>query len=111
MPSRRAHETVTFAVGNVTYHAAIGRPFDAGTGALGPALELFLTAGKPGSPVEATARDAGVIASLALQYGVPAAEIGRALTRDEAGAPAGPLGVVFDEIVSRGETAEQARER
>jgi hypothetical protein len=42
------------------------------------------------------ASDAGVAASLALQYGCPLETIRKALMRDERGFATGPLGVALD---------------
>jgi hypothetical protein len=42
--------------------------------------------------VEASARDAAIVASLALQYGVPLVTLQQALTRNGDGSPSSPLG-------------------
>jgi len=57
---------------------------------------VFLDASKPGSAMQAMARDAAVLASLALQYGVPLETIRAALTRDDADGPSGPLCRLLD---------------
>ena len=74
--NRRLHEVVQFEHGRFTYVAGIGH-FDDGRLA-----ELFLTAAKTGNAVEAAARDAAIVASLALQYGVPLNTLRHALTRN-----------------------------
>ena len=101
LPDRRACEALRFVVGGVTYHGFTGRAFDPATGALGPVREVFLTAGKTGSAVDITARDAAICASIALQSGVPIDVLRGAVSRHENGHPEGPLGIIFDEI-SRG---------
>jgi ribonucleoside-diphosphate reductase alpha chain len=84
--NRRLHEVVQFEHGRFTYVAGIGH-FDDGRLA-----ELFLTAAKTGTAVEAAARDAAIVASLALQYGVPLNTLRHALTRNGDGSPSSPLG-------------------
>ncbi len=90
LPPRRAHESLSFDHGGFAYIAGIGS-FDDGRLA-----EIFLNAAKSGTVVEAWARDAAVLASLALQHDVPAETIRRAVTRDEAGRAAGPVGHLLD---------------
>lgn len=53
-----------------------------------------------GSLVEADARDAAVVLSIALQYGVPLEPIRAALTRHEDGRPCGLMGAVVDALAS-----------
>tara|TARA_R110002020_G_scaffold266483_34_gene481507 strand:- start:1543 stop:1905 length:363 start_codon:yes stop_codon:yes gene_type:complete len=104
MPDRRANETLTFEVGAVTYHGSIGRAFDEVTASFGPAREVFLTAGKPGSAVDISARDAALCASIALQSGASLDDLRGTVSRHSYGRPEGPLGIIFDEIA-----AEDAR--
>jgi hypothetical protein len=54
--------------------------------------------GKPGSPIEAIARDAAVTVSIALQFGADLETIKQALTKDHDGGPATPLGAALDAI-------------
>ena len=91
LSQRRAHELVDFEHGGHRYTAGIGR-FDDGRLA-----EVFLNVpGRVGSGIEAMARDAATVASIALQYGAPAKTIRRALTRNTDGSASGPLGTVLD---------------
>jgi ribonucleoside-diphosphate reductase alpha chain len=90
LPHRRAHESVSFDHGGFAYVAGIGRFTD------GRLAEIFLNSAKSGTAVDAWARDAAVLASLALQHDVPAETIQRAVTRDEAGNAAGPVGHLLD---------------
>jgi hypothetical protein len=57
----------------------------------GRLAEIFLNAEKVGTAIETAARDSAVVASLALQHGVPADTIRRALTRNSNGNASGPL--------------------
>jgi len=100
MPGRRANETLTFKVGGVTYHGSVGRAFDHETAGFGPTREVFLTAGKPGSAVDISARDAALCASIALQSGASLDDLRRSLSRHSDGRPEGPLGIIFDEIAA-----------
>jgi hypothetical protein len=51
---------------------------------------------KPGSPIEAIARDAAVTVSIALQFGADLETIKQALTKDHDGGPATPLGAALE---------------
>jgi hypothetical protein len=62
--------------------------------------EIFLTNHKAGSDADTAARDAAVIASIALQYNVPVDEIRKALMRNADGTASGPLAVALDLIAS-----------
>jgi hypothetical protein len=58
--------------------------------------ELFLNTGKAGTDTQLFMRDASIILSLALQYGVDASNIRKSLTRNANGSAAGPIGKVLD---------------
>jgi hypothetical protein len=58
--------------------------------------EIFLSNSKAGSHSDAAAKDSAVVASLALQHGVPLDVIRRALLRDARGVASSPLGVALD---------------
>ncbi len=92
LPNRRGHESVTFMHRGMQYTAGIGR-FDDGRIA-----EIFLSSEKVGSNAADLARDAAITASLALQYGCPLPTLLHALTREEDGAAAGPVGVALEMI-------------
>jgi hypothetical protein len=55
-----------------------------------------------GSPLEADTRDAAVLLSLALQYGMPLDVAAAALTRFDDGAPCGVIGAVVDALKGDG---------
>jgi hypothetical protein len=61
----------------------------------GRVAEIFLSSHKPGSPIEAVARDAAITTSLALQHGGALETIRAALTRDHDGGPATLLGAAL----------------
>jgi hypothetical protein len=78
LPNRRLNETFEVEVGTLR--------------------ELFITNGKAGSDSDANARDAAIITSIALQYGVPLEVIRHALLRDPRGNASTPLGAALDAI-------------
>ena len=90
LSNRRPAETFRIEVGGLNYVVSVGR-FDDGSLA-----EIFISNGKAGSDSDTAARDSAVVASIALQYGVPAEVIRRALMRNRDGSVCGPLGAAFD---------------
>jgi ribonucleoside-diphosphate reductase alpha chain len=68
----------------------------------GTLAEIFLTNPKVGTHADIAARDSAVVASLALQHGVPVDTLRRALLRDSKGVASGPLGVALDNIIEAG---------
>ena len=90
LPQRRASETFDLRFWNQNFTVTIGRYPD---GTLG---EVFIDSRKTGGDVEAIARDAAVLASLALQHGVGIEIIRHAVTRCGDGSPASILGAVVD---------------
>lgn len=62
----------------------------------GSLAEIFLQNHKCGSMAGINAADAAVVASLALQHGVPVDVIRRALMRDGKGRASGPLATALD---------------
>lgn len=105
IPARRPSEVFQFEHNGIAFSGALSRlAVILSTGAVhlaGP-VEVFLDGGKPGTAVQAVARDTAVAASIALQYGAPLAVIRNALTRNDDGSPAGPLGALLDLIESEG---------
>jgi hypothetical protein len=92
LPDRRRGETFDFFHNNLGFTSTIGRYRDGRIG------EIFLRAHKPGGDLEAVARDAAIVVSLALQHGADLGTIRRALTRDHNGGPATLLGAALDAI-------------
>ena len=96
LPQRRRSETFDIEHGGqrLKYSVTIG--YYGGPGAL-PG-EVFVSGSKSGSDAEANARDAAVILSIALQYGVPLETIKHALTREADGSPSTIIGAVVDRL-------------
>lgn len=68
----------------------------------GRVAEAFIQCGKAGTEIEALGRDTAVILSLALQYGCPLEILREAITREEDGTAAGPVGALLDKIEEPG---------
>jgi ribonucleoside-diphosphate reductase alpha chain len=64
--------------------------------------EVFLNATPTNSMIDALLSDAGIITSIALQYGAPLSEITHALKRDKFGIASSPIGAALDRITIRG---------
>jgi hypothetical protein len=62
----------------------------------GSLAEIFISNGKAGSDSDTAARDSAIVASIALQYGVPFEIIRHALMRNRDGSACGPLGGALD---------------
>jgi hypothetical protein len=96
LPQRRANESFELECHGLRYIATVSW-FD--DGKLG---EIFINNHKPGSASDVNARDSAVVASLALQYGVPLNVIRHALLRDAHGVAASPLGMALDLVADGG---------
>lgn len=95
LSNRRPGETFEVRHGDLSFWITVGRLAD------GAPVEAFANmTGRRTSPlssdVEAIARDAAVLISLALQYGAPLEVLRGAVTRDDHGAPASLLGAILD---------------
>jgi hypothetical protein len=90
--NRRRCESFEFSHGGLTFTLGAGFYRD------GRIAEIFLSSHKPGSSVEAVARDAAIMTSLALQHGADLATIRQALTRNHDGGPSTLLGAALDAL-------------
>lgn len=87
LPDRREHALIDFTTADgFRYTAGLGYFED------GRLAEIFLNADKIGTAIETAARDSAVVASLALQHGVPPDTIRHALTRNSNGDASGTAG-------------------
>jgi hypothetical protein len=93
LPLRRAVQTFDLHHAEQAYQVSVGYFDD-----LTPA-EVFVNGAKVGSGVEAIARDAAVLLSISMQYGVPLKVLGGAITRDAAGHPSSIIGAVVDKLL------------
>jgi hypothetical protein len=90
LPNRRHSETFGLECNGLRYTATVSWFAD---GRLG---EIFLSNHRADSHADACARDSAILASLALQFGVPLDVLRRALLRDARGAAATPIGRALD---------------
>lgn len=63
--------------------------------------EIFLNSAKIDSDHDLAARDAAILASVALQYGVPLADLAHALGRDPDNSASSPIGKLLDILLGR----------
>jgi len=92
LPSRRGSINFNFRCGTFTCLATVSFFPD------GRLAEIFLGNGKAGSTADTIAKDAALVCSIALQYGVPLEVIRRALLRDSQGGASTVLGCALDHI-------------
>ena len=92
LPNRREAETISFEIDGLHYTGTLGR-FDNGNPA-----EIFLNCDKRFRSADTAAHDAGIAASLALQFGCPLDTLRKALTRNADNSAIGPLGKFLDLI-------------
>jgi hypothetical protein len=93
LSNRRRSEIIVFELpGAGSFRATISRFNDGKIG------EVFIDTDRPCSGVAIAARDLGIAASLALQFGCPASILSKALQRLSDGSPAGPLAAALDAL-------------
>jgi hypothetical protein len=92
LPQRRAAETFEVTHGTQTVIVTTGHYAD---GTLG---EVFVSAPKVGSAMEAIARDAAVLLSIAIQHRVPLDTLRHAVTREQDGSASTIIGAVLDRL-------------
>lgn len=95
LPNRRSHQVISFEHDGFRYTAGLGHFYD------GALAEIFLNVDKSGTAIETHARDASILASIALQYGAPPAVIRHALTRNGDGSASGAIGKLLDMIAGQ----------
>ena len=90
LPNRRHSQTFSLECAGLHYTASASW-FD--DGRLG---EVFLGNHRADSHADACAKDAAILASIALQFGAPLDVLRKALLRDSQGRPSTPIGVALD---------------
>ncbi|PPQ42141.1 hypothetical protein [Rhodopseudomonas palustris] len=102
---RRSHETIAIEHNNQRFKIGIGRELVSIEAAqLGPVAEVFISAQKVNSTIDALVCDAAILMSMSLQYGCPAEDIARSMKRTPSGEASSVLGVAARLIC---ETAEE----
>ena len=104
MPTRRPTATWNIEFEQQQLTGTIG--YDPKTGL--PREAFFSTRAKAGTVLDGLLYDAGVLLSLALQYGTPATALAKAVARLEDGSPASPVGELIDVIVNEVEGSNQS---
>jgi ribonucleoside-diphosphate reductase alpha chain len=97
LANRRASETFGFECAALRYTATASWFAD---GRLG---EVFLSNHRADSHADACARDAAILASLALQFGAPLDVLRKALLRDSQGRPSTPIRCALDILAANAE--------
>jgi hypothetical protein len=97
LPNRRASETFELEAQGLKFTCSVSHFPD------GSLAEIFLQNHKAGSMAGIAASDAAVVCSIALQHGVPADVIRRALMRGPRGQASGPLATALD-IIAEGQS-------
>jgi hypothetical protein len=92
LPNRRRSESFGFECNGLRYTATASWFED---GSLG---EVFVGNHRADSHADACAKDAAILASIALQYGAPLDVLRRALLRDSQDRPSTPIGCALDLI-------------
>lgn len=95
LPQRRSAETLEFE--HVTPQLAT-LPFKATVGFYddGRIGEVFLCAGKVGTDLDVSIKDAAILLSFALQHGASVNDMRVAMTRNARGDPEGVMGTLLD---------------
>ena len=92
LPNRRPNETQSFVRDGVSITLTVGYKPDGTPG------KIFLNADRADSMLDVLMSDAAIIASLALQNGVPLQQIAHALKRDKFGIASSLIGAAIDRI-------------
>jgi hypothetical protein len=91
LPTRRLTENFEFIVGSTLFTASVGR-----VGPRAQVREVFINSSKIDSDVDLTMRDAAVVLSIALQYGITAREMAKSMGRNPDGRASSPVGEILD---------------
>lgn len=90
LPNRRETQTFKFEFAGIRHHCSVSHYAD------GRPAEIFIDAGKVNSGIQSLMKDAAIIISIALQHGCPVQTLRHAMTRDDMGHAASPLGALLD---------------
>ena len=96
LPQRRANFTFDVKFWNQPWAITVGLYQSGDPG------EVFVNAKRtPGTDLDAMARDAAILLSLCLQFGVPLETIRGALTRNADGSPSSIMGLICEQLGNR----------
>lgn len=94
LPNRRPNNTQVFDRDGIRITLTTGYRSDGSVG------EIFLNADRADSMLDVLMSDAAIIASIALQHGVPLQQIAHSLKRDRFGVASSPIGAAFDRLTT-----------
>ena len=97
MPGRRGGDNFDFQHKGHRYLASVRYRADQSV----VPSEVFLNSAKIDSDHDLVARDAAVVISVALQYGVPLVDLAHALGRDPDGTASSPIGKLLDILLGK----------
>jgi hypothetical protein len=92
LPNRRLNQTQEFERDGISIKMTIGFKPDGSVG------EIFLNADRANSTLDVLMSDAAIIASIALQFGVPLQQLAHAIKRDKFGIASSPIGAALDRV-------------
>jgi len=94
LPQRRHAETfeLKFGANQTVFQVTLGRYANGDLG------EVFISNAKAGSELDAIARDAAVLLSIAIQFGIPLDVMRHAITREASGAASTIIGTLLDRL-------------
>lgn len=92
LPQRRGGENFDFIVGKTHFQASVRR------GSKNIVREVFINSSKIDSDVDLTMRDAAILISIALQYGITSMEMAHSMGRNMDGRASSPIGEILDII-------------
>jgi hypothetical protein len=95
LPNRRRSESFGFECNGLKYTVTVSWFDDGRPG------EIFVGNHKCDSHADACAKDAAILASLALQHGIMLDTLRKALLRDSRGCPSTPIGCALDLLASK----------
>ena len=93
LPNRREGDNFDFIVGSTHFSASVRR-------SEGQLREVFIHGPKIDSDVDMTIRDAAILISIALQYGIKVSEMAHSMGRNPDGRASSPIGEILDIINS-----------
>lgn len=101
LPNKRRGENLEFLHDGQRFHASVR--YDSATSVL--PSEVFLNCSKVDSFADFAVRDAAILLSVALQYGVPLRALSHALGRNQDGSASSPIGALMDILTGERENA------
>ena len=100
LPQRRGGYNFEFTHDTLRYHVSV-------RALAGQPVELFLNCGKIDSGADLVARDAAVIISVMLQYGIPLSVMASsALGKNPDGSPSSPIGKLLEILLKESQNAK-----